>query len=160
MSFRAISAAAATGLALVVVLIQGPASAGAFSGMDGNWSGGGVLSYANGNKERVKCSVVYKVTENTQIRQSLRCASQDYSINALAELTLKGAQVTGSWEEKTYSATGQVRGKYTGNEFRLSIEGGNFTAAMNVNISDCKQSISISPQGLEVNSISLGLAKC
>lgn len=145
---------------LGVASFASTAPADPLADLGGYWTGTGSVILANGNKERVKCSVVYKVTENTQIRQSLRCASQDYSINALAELTLKGAQVTGSWEEKTYSATGQVRGKYTGNEFRLSIEGGNFTAAMNVNISDCKQSISISPQGLEVNSISLGLAKC
>jgi hypothetical protein len=137
------------------------APADSLEGLGGYWTGTGSVSLTNGKKERVKCSVVYKVTDNAkQIRQTLRCASQDYSINALAELTLKGAQVTGSWEEKTYSATGQVTGRYTGNAFLLSIQGGNFTAAMNVDLSDCKQSISISPQGLEVNSISLGLAKC
>jgi hypothetical protein len=122
------------------------APADSLEGLGGYWTGTGSVSLTNGKKERVKCSVVYKVTDNAkQIRQTLRCASQDYSINALAELTLKGAQVTG---------------RYTGNAFLLSIQGGNFTAAMNVDLSDCKQSISISPQGLEVNSISLGLAKC
>ncbi|HWB43974.1 MAG TPA: hypothetical protein VG900_00900 [Hyphomicrobiaceae bacterium] len=147
--------------ALGVAAFASTAPADPLTDLGGYWTGTGSVTLSNGNKERVKCSVVYKVTDNsTQIRQTLRCASQDYSINALAELTLKGAQVSGSWEEKTYSATGQVSGRYTGNAFQLSIEGGNFTAAMNVNISNCKQSISISPQGLEVNSISLGLAKC
>jgi hypothetical protein len=90
----------------------------------------------------------------------MRCASADYSINALADLQIKGSQVSGSWEEKTYSATGQVTGRYTGSAFVLSIEGANFTAAMNVSVSDCKQSISIAPKGLEVSKISIGLGKC
>ena len=90
----------------------------------------------------------------------MRCASADYSINATAELRVKGSQVSGSWEEKTYSAVGQVTGRYTGNAFVLSIQGANFTAAINVTLANCKQTINITPQGLEVNRISIGLAKC
>ena len=60
---------------------------------------------------------------------------------------MQGAQVSGNWEEKTYSATGDVSGRYTGSSFVLSIQGANFTAAMNVGLSSCKQSITITPQG-------------
>ena len=42
----------------------------------------------------------------------------------------------------------------------LSIQGANFTAAMNVALSNCKQTISITPQGLDVTRISIGLGKC
>lgn len=140
------------------------ASAGAASPIDdmaGYWSGAGSVLLSNGKTEKVKCAVTYKVTEGgTQIKQSMRCASADYSINAAADLKVKGAQVTGNWEERTYSATGEVTGKYTGSAFTLAIKGGNFTASMNVSLSNCKQSISIAPQGLEVNKITIGLAKC
>ena len=44
---------------------------------------------------------------------------------------MKGGQVTGSWEEKTYSAKGEVTGRYSGEGFALTIQGANFTAAMN-----------------------------
>jgi hypothetical protein len=129
--------------------------------MNGYWSGNGSVILSNGNTERVKCSVTYKVTDGgTQIRQSMRCASADYKIDALAELRVKGERVSGSWEEKTYSATGAVTGKFSDNNFVLSIQGANFSAAMNVSLSDCKQSISISPQGLDVTRISIGLGKC
>jgi hypothetical protein len=90
----------------------------------------------------------------------MRCASADYSINSSAELNVKGAQVVGNWEEKTYSAVGQVSGKYTGSGFSLSIQGANFSAAMTVNLSSCKQSISILPEGLDVRRISIALGKC
>jgi hypothetical protein len=129
--------------------------------MNGYWSGSGSVVLSNGNTERVKCSVFYKVSEGgTQIRQAMRCASADYKIDALAELRVRGEKVSGSWEEKTYSATGEVSGRFADNNFVLSIKGANFTAAMSVSLSDCKQNISISPQGLDVTRISIGLGKC
>jgi hypothetical protein len=129
--------------------------------LEGYWSGTGSVVLSNGKTERVKCSVFYKVSdEATAVRQSMRCASADYKIDALAELRIKGEKVSGSWEEKTYSATGEVTGRYAGDNMVLSIKGANFTAAMNVTLSDCKQSINISPQGLEVTKISIGLGKC
>jgi hypothetical protein len=111
----------------------------------------------------VKCAVRYRVgRDGAQIRQTMRCASPDYSINSTAELSLRGGQVEGSWEEKTYSATGHVAGRYTGSSFVLSIQGANFSAAMNVGLSSCKQSITINPKGggFEVRRITMSLAKC
>jgi hypothetical protein len=71
----------------------------------------------------------------------------------------QGSQVGGSWEEKTYSAKGDVSGRYSGESFALSIQGASFSAAMNVTLSTCKQSLNISPQGLEVTRVSIALAK-
>lgn len=140
---------------------QTPAWANPLDNLGGYWTGGGQVALTNGKTERVKCAVTYKVADNgTQVRQSMRCASADYTINASAELRVSGANVTGSWEEKTYSATGQVTGRYSGTTFALNIKGANFTAAMNVNTTGCKQNISIAPQGLDVTRISIGLAKC
>jgi hypothetical protein len=136
-------------------------AASSIEGMNGFWSGSGSVVLANGKTERVKCSVFYKVTEEgTAIRQAMRCASADYKIDALTELKIRGDKVSGSWEEKTYSATGEITGKYANDNMVLSIKGATFSAAMNVTLSDCKQNISISPQGLDVTRISIGLGKC
>ena len=147
--------------ALALALAATGARAGSIDEMTGYWTGSGSVVLSNGNTERVKCAVTYKISEGgTQIKQSMRCASADYNINASADLNVKGQSVTGSWEEKTYSAVGEVSGRYTGSNFVLSIKGASFTASMNLTVSDCKQSISISPQGLDVARISIGLAKC
>jgi hypothetical protein len=127
--------------------------------LTGYWSGGGSINLANGKTERVKCQVIYKAEAGTQIRQSMRCASADYNINALAELQVNGGQVTGTWEEKTYAAKGAVTGRFTGDTFTLTIKGANFSAAMNVTLASCKQSVNITPQGLEVTRVSITLAK-
>jgi hypothetical protein len=154
---RARAAAAAS---FAIALAATGATAGPIEELDGYWSGGGTVVFNEGS-ERVKCAVRYKVGHGgTQIKQVMRCASADYSINATAELAVSGAQVAGNWEEKTYSASGQVSGRYTGSTFVLSIKGANFSAAMNVGVSGCKQSITIHPRGLEVRRISMSLAKC
>jgi hypothetical protein len=127
--------------------------------LTGFWSGNGSITLSNGRTERVKCNVFYKTEGSTQIRQSMRCASADYKINALAELEVRGGQVRGTWEEKTYSAKGDVTGRFSGDRFVLSIQGGNFSAAMNVALANCRQSLNITPQGLEITRVSINLAK-
>jgi hypothetical protein len=147
--------------AAVSVLMLGSwaALADPIADMNGYWTGNGTIALTNGKTERVKCQVIYRVDGGSQIRQTMRCASADYSINALADLRVKGSQVGGSWEEKTYSAKGDVSGRYSGESFALSIQGASFSAAMNVTLSACKQSLNISPQGLEVTRVSIALAK-
>jgi hypothetical protein len=127
--------------------------------LTGYWSGNGSIALSNGKTERVKCQVFYKTDGESQIRQTMRCASADYNINSLAELRLKGNQVSGTWEEKTYAVKGDVTGRYGSDGFALSIQGANFTAAMNVTLSSCKQSLNVTPQGLEVTRVSITLAK-
>jgi hypothetical protein len=145
----------------VAIAAASGAQAGPIEDLTGYWTGAGTVFFTNGDTERVKCAVVYKVgASGTQIRQNMRCASADYNINAAAELRLQGSQVSGNWEEKTYSTTGDVTGRYTGSSFVLSIHASSFTAGMNVGLSSCKQSITITPKGVEVRRISMNLAKC
>jgi hypothetical protein len=138
---------------------SGPVLADPIEDLTGYWSGNGSVALSNGKTERVKCNVIYKTEGGTQIRQTLRCASADYSINALAQLNLKGSQVSGTWEERTYSAKGDVSGRFGGSNFALSIQGAAFSAAMNLTLSSCRQSLNITPQGLDVTGVSISLAK-
>jgi hypothetical protein len=137
----------------------GPALADPIGDLTGYWSGYGSIALGNGKTERVKCSVLYKGDGGTQIRQTMRCASADYSINSLADLRVKGGHVSGTWEERTYSAKGDVSGRFGTDGFALSIQGANFSAAMSLTLSNCKQSLNITPQGLDVTRVSISLAK-
>jgi hypothetical protein len=162
--FRGLGMKPFAGLAaavLVAAIGSWAASADPIGDLAGFWSGNGAVTLASGNTERVKCQVFYKSTDgNSQLKQTLRCASADYTINSTAELQVKGGQVTGSWEEKTYAAKGDVTGRYSGENFALMIKGASFTATMNVTLSACKQSINITPKGLEVTKVTIALAKC
>ena len=145
--------------ALATVVCTWIAFADPLGDLNGFWSGTGSVMLSGGNTERVKCQVFYKTTDGS-IRQTMRCASSDYTINSLAELRVRGNQVTGSWEEKTYSAKGDVTGRYNGENFALSINGATFTASLNVSLSNCKQNISIVPKGLDITRVTINLAKC
>lgn len=154
--------AVAAALGLAASLAATAAAAGPIDDLDGYWTGTGTIVLRD-STERVRCAVRYRVDRGgAQIRQVMRCASPDYSINATAELTVRGGQVEGSWEERTYATTGQVTGRYTGASFVLSIQGASFSAAMTVGLSACKQSITIHPKGggIDVRRINMSLAKC
>lgn len=149
--------------ALAAIMAGGIAAQAAspLSDLPGRWSGWGNVVLANGSSEQMKCVATYFLqNEGDGIQQNLRCASSSYKIDSTANLVLKGTQVSGVWEEKTWAATGQVSGKVSGNAFDLAIRGPNFTAAMAVTTSSCKQSINIAPQGFDISKITIGLGKC
>lgn len=126
----------------------------------GYWQGVGKIAMTSGKTERVKCAVSYRAGEANSVKQTLRCSSPDYTINALAEIKVNGAAVTGSWEERTYSTTGEITGRQAGHMLTLNIKGASFAAALNVSTINCKQTINIAPQGTEVSRISIDLTKC
>lgn len=146
-------------LLLVACLV--PAQAASLTEMAGRWSGWGSVKLTNGATEQVKCIATYFVKDSgSSLDQNLRCASASYKIDAKANFSVNGTSVVGSWEERTHSAKGDVAGKLTDNGFNLSVTGETFSALMTMTSSKCKQSISIKPEGLDVNSISIGLRKC
>jgi len=138
-----------------------PAEASVLQDIAGRWSGWGTINLAGGNREQVKCVATYFVEDGGKgLKQNLRCASSSYKIDASSQLVLNGAQVSGTWNETTYSKSGAVTGHMNGSGFNLAIKGDAFSAAMNIAGSNCKQSVSIKPQGLDVTSVAITLSKC
>ncbi len=161
----AMTRSAALALLLAVLPAGGPASpalsAQSIDGFSGRWSGWGSITMASGAAEQVKCVATYFIKQDgAELIQNLRCASQSFRIDAVANLDVKGDEVSGKWEERTYAAQGSVSGRLTSGGFNLSIQGDNFSAAMRVAMTDCKQSITIAPRGFEISRIAIGLDKC
>jgi beta-galactosidase GanA len=146
-------AAIAAGAALAQVK---PLKTEEFSGY---WTGTGEVTMNNGATEQLRCVATYR-NQPQQIRQNLRCASQGYSITATADLTLAGEAVTGTWEEKTYAANGAITGRVVDGGLNLSIAGPTFSAVMALAHTTCKQAIDITPTGVDVSKITIGLGKC
>lgn len=138
-----------------------PAVGDAVGNLAGRWSGWGAVTHSSGQSEQVKCVATYFVKDaGGQLEQNLRCASASYKIDASARMTIDGSTVKGRWEERANSAEGEISGQVTSGGFKLDIKGDNFTAAMAVSSSACKQSINIAPQGFEISRIAIGLEKC
>ena len=148
-------------LATLAGAVALPALAAPVNDLAGRWSGWGSITMASGASEQVKCVATYFVENGgADLRQNLRCASISYKIDATAKLSNANGQLTGEWEEKTYAAVGAIAGHFNNNGFSVSIKGANFTAAMAVTTTSCKQSISITPTGFEIAKINIGLDKC
>jgi hypothetical protein len=161
-SVKQVARAVLTGAAASALWAASVTSSAAINLEDWNgyWTGTGKVQLTNGTSENVKCVVTYK-TSPGQLRQSLRCAGQGFSLNGTADLKIAQAgAVTGNWTETTYSANGDVQGKATDKGFSLAITGPAFTASMDATASGCKQTLNIVPNGLGVSRISLGLGKC
>ncbi len=152
---------ATTATTLMLALMVQPVAAANVKNLAGRWSGWGSVKLSNGATEQVKCVATYFVKKaGALINQNLRCASASYKIDAKANYNVKGSALTGEWEERTHSAKGNVQGRMTGDGFQLAVKGETFSARMIVSSSRCKQSINISPRGLDVSRISIGLKKC
>ena len=159
MNFRMLCAAAGTGLVLMIPM-QVPASAGVFSGMDGNWSGGGVLSYANGNKERLRCRASYSVgRQGDQLNLSIRCASDSYRFDLSGYMINSGGAISGQWSETSFNAAGTVRGSASGNRVQAHAVGSTFSANLSMTTGGNRQTVTISPQATDVRSVTLSLSR-
>ena len=144
----------------VVVSVQ-TVSAGPVELLPGRWSGWGKMTMDGGNSEKVKCIATYIPDGGgKELRHSLRCASTNYKIDAVARLNVRSGRVTGEWEERKYSTGGAVSGQVVGDGIAVNIVGQAFEARMTVETTRCRQTMNISPKGMGVSRIALNLSKC
>ena len=160
---KLVSGFAASGLLLAVAGASPPAEVRAeqpFAGLMGTWSGSGQVQLLNGSTETLKCRAYYTPRESgNSLGLAIRCASPSNKIELRANLTFQGGRISGSWEERTYNATGAVTGQVTGNRFSLSIVGGGFQGSMSVSTSGSNQSVMITTQGIGLKGVNISLSK-
>src|SRR5690606_16098420 len=90
---------------------------------------------------------------------ALRCASQSYKIELRSKILSQGTRITGTWEERTFNASGTVTGQATGSKINMSVVGGGFTGSMAVNTTGSSQTVAINTQGIGLRSVSISLSK-
>jgi hypothetical protein len=143
------------------VLAWSPANAaGPFDQLDGTWSGPGRISLEDGRSEALRCKAYYtpKAT-GVEIGLALRCASASNKVELRATLVAEGGRVSGSWEERTFNASGTVSGQASSSQIKLTITGGGFSGAMAVTTSGRSQVISVSTQGVAMKGVSVNLQR-
>ena len=128
----------------------------------GRWAGTGTLVSISGLNENFKCVVTYFPSKDgSQIRQNLRCQSQNLNIDAATELRIGAGQITGQWTEKIYSLTGSVAGKVTSDGFDVLLHGEFLDANMTVISAECQQSVKVAlDRDDTIKELALVLRKC
>jgi len=119
-------------------------SAAADAGLDvlsGTWQGGGTMSYESGEAESISCNGYYKGGDSLSV--VIRCKGTSSNFELRSKLESKGDKVSGSWEERTYNATGNVSGTASAGKLNVQFSG-SLTGSLEMSFSSSSQSVSVS----------------
>lgn len=152
----------AAALALMAIFLSAPwpaghAAANPFDVLLGSWRGSGQIVLSNGKSERLKCNAYY-TGGGSQLGMAIRCQSESSSVEIRSKLSQSGGRITGTWEERTFNASGTAAGQATGDRISLQISGG-VSGTMLVSYSGSRQSVAISTQGIALKSVSIDLSR-
>jgi hypothetical protein len=121
-----------------------------FDVVKGSWVGGGALSFKDGRSEKLACTAYYTSSgEGEALTTALRCTGPSGKLELRSHLSYAGGKVSGSWEERTYNASGDASGTLTPGNLRLNISGG-VAGSMTVAFSAASQTVSITLATSEV----------
>jgi hypothetical protein len=131
-----------------------------FRAMAGAWSGGGVLSMADGQQERLRCRASYDVAgSGEELRLNLRCASPSYNFDLASQVQYQDGAISGAWTEASRNASGSIEGRAVGDRVEAAARGQSFSAALSLTTRGNRQSVTIRPEGTEVRDVSLSLER-
>lgn len=143
---------------LVVATAATPSMADpTFQPLLGSWGGSGTYKLQDGTSEKLKCDAYY-TGSGSQLGIAVRCSGQNNKIEMRSKLTSSGGALSGSWEERTYNAAGNVTGKLTDQHLKLQIVGG-VAGTMTVNYDQTKQSVAITTEGIPLKSVTVSLSR-
>lgn len=119
-------------------------SAAADAGLDvlaGAWHGGGTMSFESGKTEDISCNGYYKGIGKLSV--VIRCKGTSSNFELRSKLGSNGDKVSGSWEERTYNATGDASGTTSPGKLNVQFSG-SLTGRLEMSFSPSSQSVSVS----------------
>lgn len=149
-------------LAVTAIFLSAPwpasqAASNPFDVLLGSWGGSGEITMADGRKERLKCNAYY-TGGGSQLGMAIRCQSESSNVEIRSKLSQSGGRITGTWEERTFNASGNAVGQASGDRINLQISGG-VRGTMSVSYSGSRQNVAISTQGIALKSVSISLSR-
>jgi hypothetical protein len=138
--------------------VASAASSSGLSSMSGFWRGPGRIEFSEGASEALVCKAYYAALDQ-RLSIVLLCASRSNKIELRAKLAADGQGLTGTWEERTFNASGTATGYAMDGKITLTIDGGGFTATMLVIQDDQQQTVSITAHGVAFTKVSVSLSR-
>jgi hypothetical protein len=132
---------------------------GPFAPLVGNWSGTGAVSFSSsGSRERLRCRAVYQAPDaGKTLALRLRCASDSYNFDLIANLTHQGDTISGSWSETSRNVSGSVSGRAAGATIQAVASSAVFSANLTLTTRGTKQSVSIRSPGTDLTEAAITL---
>jgi hypothetical protein len=115
-SFNSMPAMAFASLLLAGGLGLSQPSAAQPAGLEGSWSGGGVVSFASGGRERARCRARYSRRSNTTYALTATCATPSGRATQTASVrNVGGNSYQGSFYNSEYNVSGSIHVVVRGN---------------------------------------------
>ena len=151
----------ALGLTMTFGSIASAHAAGPLSGFAGRWSGGGEILMSGGNHEAIRCKAKYSTGGGADaLHANVRCASDSYKVHLIVDVTAEGSNLSGTWEETTRQASGDVTGRIPApGEIQASLGGLGFGIQLAATTNGRQQAITIQSQNTDVQSVRITLRK-
>jgi hypothetical protein len=110
----------ATVLALwIVASLPGTAHADSFAGL---WRGSGYVNPSEGQREKVRCRVVYRRLSTDRYGVTARCATQAVNIDQSGEIRRTGRNsYAGTFYNMEYNVRGRIRVRVSGNQQSVTL---------------------------------------
>ena len=107
----------------------------------GSWRGNGTMSFESGDTESISCNGYYRGAGNLSV--VIRCKGASSNFELRSKLESNGDKVSGSWEERTYNAAGEVSGTTAAGKLNVEFSG-SLAGALEMSFSPSSQSVSVS----------------
>lgn len=144
----------ATGLFTSTAIAASP-----FETLAGSWSGSGTAMFQSGSKERLSCNGYYRTGEaGTTLNLAIRCASTANKIEFRGRMAASGGKISGTWEERSYHATGSLSGTVAPGSLRASFSGA-ITGSLIVSFSRNSQTVTVATSGTALDGVSLSMRR-
>ena len=137
-----------------------PATLHPFAALAGTWTGGGTIDLTNDIHEKLRCRANYNYGQsNNSLALAIRCASDNYKFELTSNVVERGGQISGNWNESAYGVSGSISGRVTGGRISAVARGDSFTAALAVNTTGNRQSVTITPQATYIINVQIALGR-
>ncbi len=118
-----------------------------FERLAGSWSGEGRVTINGGADERVRCRADYSPSSDSQLRLSLRCASDSFNLQVSSDLERQGERISGKWTETTYGVSGDLNGNVSRDQISANVDGPGVSARLTLAVRGTAQFVTLMSQG-------------
>ena len=127
--------------------------------LPGRWAGIGNMSFRDGTKERMKCRIVYRFQSSQDLIQKIWCRNRNIRVEVQARIINRDGKLLGSWDDRIYSMSGKLNGRFQGNQIKAKLQGSFFTAHLNIAVIGGQQTIRLTPNKGQLQSMHIRLAR-
>jgi hypothetical protein len=136
------------------------AADGPFAQFAGNWAGNGTITARDGSRERIRCRSQYVIGHpSSKLSLSLRCASDSYKIELQSDISYDRGTISGSWNEVSRQAFGQLGGRATANHIDAKVSSVGFDAVLSLTTRGNRQDVTIRSPGSEISEVAISLSR-